>query len=77
MYTWPGNSWDLYNYRQRSNETVREYIRCFSKKHNELPNITDADVINAFICDMTCEVLVHALGRETSCMTRELLDVIT
>ena len=46
-------------------------------KRNELPNITDAGVIYAFICVMTCEVLVHALGSESSRMTWELLDVTT
>jgi hypothetical protein len=46
-------------------------------KCNELPNITDADVINAFICGTTCETLVHALGRETPHTMRELLDVTT
>jgi hypothetical protein len=47
-YTHPGNSWDLCNCRQRADETLREYIQRFSKKRNELPNITDTDVINAF-----------------------------
>ena len=42
-------------------------------KHNELQNITDADMINAFICGMTCE----ALGHETLRTTRELLNVTT
>ena len=64
-YTQLGTSWDLRNYRQRSNETLREYIQNFSKKRNELPNITDANVINAFICGMTYEALVHAPDRET------------
>ena len=76
-YTRPRNSWDLYNYRQRADETLREYIQCFSKKHNELPNITDANVINAFICGTNYEALVHALGHETPRMTWELLDVAT
>jgi hypothetical protein len=34
-------------------------------------------VINAFIYDMTCEALVHVLGRETSRTTRELLNITT
>ena len=77
MYTWLGNTWDLCNYRQRADETLQEYIQHFSKECNELPNITDADVINAFICGMTCKALIHALGRETPRMTREPLDVAT
>jgi hypothetical protein len=34
-------------------------------------------VINAFIYGMTCEALVHALGRETPCMTMKLQDITT
>jgi hypothetical protein len=34
-------------------------------------------MINAFICGMTGEALVHVLGRETPCMMQELLDVAT
>jgi hypothetical protein len=76
-YTQPGNSWDLCNYSQRADETLGEYIQCFSKKRNELPNITDANVIIAFICDMTCEVLIHALSHKTPRTTQELLDITT
>ena len=49
----------------------------FSKKRNELLNITDTDIIIAFICGMTYEVLIHALGYETPCTTWELLDITT
>jgi hypothetical protein len=34
-------------------------------------------VINAFIYRMTRKVLIHALGRETSRTTWELLDIAT
>jgi hypothetical protein len=74
-YTHLRNSCDLHNYKQRADKTLQEYIQRFSKKRNELLNITDADMINAF--GMTYEALIHALGHETPCMTRELLDVAT
>jgi hypothetical protein len=76
-YTQPENSWDLRNSRQWADETLREYMQRISKKHNELPNITDADVINTFICGMTYEALIHMLGCETPHMTQELLDIAT
>jgi hypothetical protein len=38
-----------------------------------LPNVTDADVINAFTCSMTSEALAH----EAPCTRLELLDVAT
>ena len=61
-YTHPGNLWDLKNYRHKSRETLREYIRCFSQQCNELTDVADADVIGAFLSGTTCESLVHKLG---------------
>jgi hypothetical protein len=76
-YTQPRNSWDLGNCWRRTNETLREYIQRFSKKRNELPNITNADVINALTCGTTCEVLIHMLRHEALRTMWELLDIAT
>ena len=46
-------------------------------KRNELPSITDADMINAFICGTTCKALIHALGYETPHMMWEILNITT
>jgi len=43
----------------------------------ELPNITDSDVIRAFIAGTTCKELVHELGRRTPTSTSQLLDIAT
>jgi hypothetical protein len=37
----PGNSWDLRSYRQQPGESLRDYIRRFSKQRTELPNVTE------------------------------------
>jgi hypothetical protein len=76
-YTQPGNSWDLGNCWCRTNETLQEYIQLFSKKRNELPNITNADVINALTCSTTCEVLIHTLRHEALRTMWELLGITT
>ena len=76
-YTCPGNIWDMKNCRQKSRETLREYIRCFSKQCNELLDVADADVIGAFLSRTTCESLVHKLGRKGPRTTKELLDIVT
>jgi hypothetical protein len=52
-YMCPGNSWDLRSCKQKLGESLRDYIRCFSKQHIELPNITDPDVIMAFLLGTT------------------------
>jgi hypothetical protein len=73
----PGNSWDLRSCRQQPGESLREYIRRFSKQHTELPNITDSDVIRAFLTGTTCRDLVSKLGRKTPTKARELMDIAT
>jgi hypothetical protein len=73
----PGNSWDLRSCRQQLGESLREYIRRFSKQRTELPNITDSDVIRAFLAGTTCRDLVSKLGRKTPTKASELMDIAT
>jgi hypothetical protein len=76
-YVRPRNSWDLRSCRQQPGESLREYIRRFSKQCTELPNITDSDVIGAFLAGTTCRDLVSKLGRKTPTKASELMDVAT
>jgi hypothetical protein len=76
-YVRPGNSWDLRSCRQQPGESLREYIRRFSKQRTELPNITDSDVIRAFLAGTTCRDLVSKLGRKTPTKASELMDIAT
>jgi hypothetical protein len=73
----PGNSWDLRSCRQQIGESLQEYIRRFLKQHTELPNITDSDVIGAFLAGTTCRDLVSKLGRKTPTKASELMDIAT
>jgi hypothetical protein len=76
-YVRPGNSWDLRSCRQQPGESLRDYIRRFSKQRTELPNITDSDVIGAFVAGTTCHDLVSKLGRKTPTRASELMDIAT
>jgi hypothetical protein len=76
-YVLPGNSWDLRSCRQQPGESLREYIRRFSKQRTELPNTTDSDVIGAFLAGTTCRDLVSKLGRKTPTKASELMDIAT
>jgi hypothetical protein len=73
----PRNSWDLRSCRQQPGESLRDYIRRFSKQRTELPNITDSDVIGAFLAGTTCRDLVSKLGRKTPTRASELMDIAT
>jgi hypothetical protein len=66
-YVRPGNSW----------ESLREYIRQFLKQRIELPNITDSDVIEAFLTGTTCRDLVSKLGCKTPTKASELMYIAT
>jgi hypothetical protein len=72
-----GNSWDLRSCRQQPGKSLRDYIRWFSKQRTELPNITDSDVIGAFLAGTTCRDLVSKLGRKTPTKASELMDIAT
>jgi hypothetical protein len=76
-YVCPENSWDLRSCRQQPGESLRDYIRRFLKQRTELPNITDSDVIGAFLADTTCRDLVSKLGRKTPTRASELMDIAT
>jgi hypothetical protein len=76
-YVRPRNSWDLRSCRQQPGESLRDYIRWFSKQRTELPNITDSDVIGAFLDGTTCRDLVSKLGRKTPTRASELMDIAT
>jgi hypothetical protein len=73
----PGNSWDLRSYRRQPGESLRDYIRWFSKQRTELPNIIDSDVIGAFLAGTTCRDLVSKLGHKTPTRASELMDIAT
>jgi hypothetical protein len=77
MYVRPRNLWDLRSCRQQPGESLREYIQWFSKQCTELPNITDSDVIGAFLAGTTCRDLVRKLGRKTPTKASELMDIAT
>jgi len=42
-----------------------------------LPDVADADVIEAFLSGITCKSLVHKLRRKGPRTTKELLDIAT
>jgi hypothetical protein len=49
----------------------------FSKQRTELPNVTDSDVIGAFLAGTSCRDLVSKLGRKTPTKANELMDIAT
>jgi hypothetical protein len=76
-YMCPGKQWELWNCKQQPVESLREYIRCFSKSCTEHPGATDNDAISAFQNGTMRTSLIHRLGRRMPRTTRELLDIMS
>jgi hypothetical protein len=72
-----GNSWDLRSCKQKPGESLCDYIRRFSKQRTELSNITDSNVIMAFLSGTTYKDMVQELGRNTPITANELMDIVT
>ncbi|RLM58411.1 hypothetical protein C2845_PM18G06200 [Panicum miliaceum] len=55
--------------KQEPDESLRDYVRQFSKECNSLRNIS------VFLSKTTCKSLVHKLGRRKPRTTRDILDI--
>ena len=58
-YVRPGNSWDLKSCRQKPDESLRDFIRRFSKQRTELLSIGGSEVVQAFLSGTSCRDLVR------------------
>jgi hypothetical protein len=76
-YESPGNSWDLRSCTQKPGESLRDFIRCFSKCCTDLPSVAQSEIVHAFLQGTTCRDLVHELGRSPPVDSNELFDIAT
>jgi hypothetical protein len=77
MYVHPGNSWDLRACTQKPGESLRDFIRHFSKRCTELPSVAQSEIVHAFLEGTTCRDLVRELGRSLPADSNELFDIAT
>jgi hypothetical protein len=76
-YVRPGNSWDLRACTQKPGESLRGFIRRFSKRCTELPSVVQSEIVLAFLEGTTCRDLVRELGRSPPADSNELFDIAT
>jgi hypothetical protein len=60
-YVHPGNSWDLRVCTQKPGESLRDFIRRFSKRCTELPSVAQSEIVHVFLEGTTCRDLVCEL----------------
>jgi hypothetical protein len=75
MYVHPGNSWDLRACTQKPGQSLRDFIRRFSKRCIELPSVTQSEIVHAFLEGTTCQDLVRELGRSPPVDSNKLFDI--
>jgi hypothetical protein len=73
----PGNSWDLHACTQKPGESLRVFIRHFSKHCTELPSVAQSEIMHAFLEGTTCWNLVRELRRSPPVDSNELFDIAT
>jgi hypothetical protein len=76
-YVRPGDSWDLRSCTQKPGESLRDFIRRFSKRCTELPSVAKSEIVHAFLEGTTCRDLVRELGRSPPVDSNELFDIAT
>jgi hypothetical protein len=76
-YVHRGNSWDPRACTQKPGESLRDFIRRFSKRCTELPNVAQSEIVHAFLKGTTCWDLVCELGWSSPVDSNELFDIAT
>jgi hypothetical protein len=76
-YVRPGNSWDLHACTPKPGESLRDFIRRFSKRCTELPSMAQSEFVHAFLEGTTCQDLMRELGRSPPVDSNELFDIAT
>jgi hypothetical protein len=76
-YVRPGNPWDLRACTQKPGESLRDFIRRFSKRCTELPSVAQSEIVHAFLEGTTCRDLVRELGCSPPVDSNELFDIAT
>jgi hypothetical protein len=60
-----------------ADESLRNFIRRFSKRCIELPSVAQSEIVHAFLVGTTCQDLVGELGRSPPVDSNELSDIAT
>jgi hypothetical protein len=62
---------------QKPGESLRDFIRRFSKRCTKLPSVAQSEIMHAFLEGTTCRDLVRELKRSLPVDSNELFDIAT
>jgi hypothetical protein len=72
-----GNSWDLRACTQKPGESLRDFIRRFSKRCTELSSVAQSEIVHAFLEGTTYRDLVRELRHNPPVGSNKLFDIAT
>jgi len=58
-----------------SNESLRDCIRRFTQRKNQLHHVLETNVINAFIIGINNKDLIHDIGRKGNITAKQMLEL--
>jgi hypothetical protein len=62
---------------QKPGESLRNFIRRFSKRCTELLSVAQSEIVHAFLGGTTCRDLMCELGRSPPVDSNELFNIVT
>jgi hypothetical protein len=76
-YVFPANYRDLRAWTQKPGESLRDFIRHFSKSYTEHRSVAQSEIVHTFLEGTTCRDLVRELERSPPVDSNELFDIAT
>ncbi|XP_062188849.1 uncharacterized protein LOC133892135 [Phragmites australis] len=67
---------DLYQVRQQQDESLRDYIRCFTERRNTIPRITGESMVIEFKRGVKDQKMVEKLATRVIRNTTELFELV-
>jgi hypothetical protein len=62
---------------QKPGESLRDFIRCFSKRCTELPIVAQCEIVHSFFEGTTCRDLIRELEWSSPVDSNELFNIAT
>jgi hypothetical protein len=73
--TKPGTSWDLMGCKREAVQSLGDYINRFMQRKNQLQEVSDSNIINAFTVGVKNEALIRDIGRKKNISIRDMFDL--
>lgn len=70
----PGSAWKLSGCKHEPNESLCDYISCFNQPKNQLHQVPENNIINAFITGVNDKDLIRNISRKNNITTTKMFE---